>query len=168
MKKTRWFIALLLAAAFVFGGCSSDSDDDDDSSSSSSITASSVKTNSEAISYILSLSPLNSLSEKSRYVCDQSENSETEIKTIIFLSSSTYVKIDFYNGAEGIAFYAGYGTYSADPTTASVNSTITLTKTHETNDDKTGFETCETDTDDYTVLSSTQLKKSDLTYKKQE
>ncbi|MBQ3824538.1 MAG: hypothetical protein II811_00210 [Spirochaetaceae bacterium] len=41
-SKTRWFVALLLAATLVFGfsSCSSDSDDDDDSTSSSSSNSS--------------------------------------------------------------------------------------------------------------------------------
>ena len=40
-SKTRWFVALLLAAALLFGfaSCSSDSDDDDDDTTSSSSNA---------------------------------------------------------------------------------------------------------------------------------
>ena len=51
-SKTRWFVALLLAATLVFGfsSCSSDSDDDDDSTSSSSSNSSSSSSNSSSSS----------------------------------------------------------------------------------------------------------------------
>ena len=42
-KKTRWFIAALLAVALVFAGCSSGSDDDDDDSSSDPLSGSTYK-----------------------------------------------------------------------------------------------------------------------------
>ena len=40
MRKTHWFVALILAATLVFGfaGCSSDSDDDDDSTTTNNTT----------------------------------------------------------------------------------------------------------------------------------
>ena len=40
MRKTHWFIALLLTTALFFGfaGCSSDSDDDDDSTTTNNTT----------------------------------------------------------------------------------------------------------------------------------
>ena len=50
MRKTHWFIALLLAATLVFGfaGCSSDSDDDDDSTTTNNTTNSSESSSSSS------------------------------------------------------------------------------------------------------------------------